>query len=64
MLGPWPSLTACPQAAYIQEQEKTVLHSATLPILHERIDKKEDGLFEGVGLEGLPLRLSFTHSHL
>lgn len=35
------------QASYVQEQEKTLLHHATVPILHERVDKKDDGLFEG-----------------
>ena len=35
------------QATYIQDSEKTALHSATVPILHEKADKKEDGLFEG-----------------
>ena len=41
------SWRAASQATYIQDQEKTALHSATVPILHEKADKKEDGLFEG-----------------
>ena len=42
-----PRVMAASQATYIQDQEKTALHSATVPILHEKADKKEDGLFEG-----------------
>ena len=43
-------ISAWLQAYYVQEQEKTLLHHATVPILHERVDKKDDGLFEGNGL--------------
>ena len=41
------SFVGISEATYIQDQEKTALHSATVPILHEKADKKEDGLFEG-----------------
>ena len=46
----FPVVSGWLQASYVQEQEKTVLHHATVPILHERVDKKDDGLFEGNGL--------------
>ena len=47
MCGFTSSHSSASQATYIQDQEKTALHSATVPILHEKADKKEDGLFEG-----------------
>ena len=54
-----PFISAWLQASYVQEQEKTVLHHATVPILHERVDKKDDGLFEGNGLIFAQCNLGF-----